>query len=512
MKLAGRNIQLVPIAIALVLLWILYRTVLWLRFHRKYKFPNLVPGVPLFGNMLQIPTDTAGRRLYLHKLARKYGEMFTLKVGSNYWIFMNSQRVANELLDKRGARYISRQNLPMPGDVASGGKRVVFMPYGNLWKWERKLIHEIIGPGNRNVFAPLQDVESRTLLYDYLTEPDLWNQANARYASSLIMSMVFGRRTKMGDPNVDRIIETNNEIMKMFEPGSSLIDSFPFLAYIPLPKAIQPWRWWGDSVFEQSKKNFSEEFEGLAAREQQGKNVTCFVSEFKRLGRDKVLDYESTVFLAGSLIEAGSDTTRVALNQLVAGAALFPDFVKRARQDLDNVCGADAQRLPVASDIASLPYIKAIGKEVLRWNISFPEIAHSLIEDDSFEGYNIPAGTNVIWNSWGVHMDASEYENPETFWPERFMNEDLDKPIKGHLAFGAGRRVCPGWVIASNSLHLLIARVLYCFDFHQVPGHPIPVGKPFEIGTEKPYEVRISVRSAAHAALIKADCAEAANF
>lgn len=35
-------------------------------------------------------------------------------------------------------------------------------------------------------------------------------------------------------------------------------------------------------------------------------------------------------------------------------------------------------------------------------------------------------------------MDASEYENPETFWPERFMNEDLDKPIKGHLAFGAG--------------------------------------------------------------------------
>ncbi|KAG5812673.1 hypothetical protein H9Q74_006801 [Fusarium xylarioides] len=498
MKLAGRNIQVVPVAIALVLLWILYRTVLWLRFHRKYKFPSLVPGVPLFGNMLQIPTDTAGRRLYLHKLARKYGEMFTLKVGSNYWIFMNSQRVANELLDKRGARYISRQNLPMPGDVASGGKRVVFMPYGNLWKWERKLIHEIIGPGNRNVFAPLQDVESRTLLYDYLTEPDLWNQANARYASSLIMSMVFGRRTKMGDPNVDRIIETNNEIMKMFEPGSSLIDSFPFLASIPLPKAIQPWRWWGDSVFEQSKKNFSEEFEGLAAREQQGKNVPCFVSEFKRLGRDQVLDYESTVFLARSLIEAGSDTTRVALNQLVAGAALFPDFY--------------AQRLPVASDIANLPYIKAISKEVLRWNISLPEIAHSLIEDDSFEGYSIPAGTNVIWNSWGVHMDTSEYENPETFWPERFMNEDLDKPIKGHLAFGAGRRVCPGWVIASNSLHLLIARVLYYFNFHQVPGHPIPVRKPFDIGTEKPYEARISVRSAAHAALIKKDYTETANF
>ncbi|VUC26362.1 unnamed protein product [Clonostachys rosea] len=517
MKLLEKHSPVSLLASALVLLWIIYRAYLFISFRQKYNFPNLVPGgLPLFGNMFQIPTDTAERRLYLQDLATKYGEMycteFTLKVGSNYSIFINSQRVANEILDKRGARYISRQNLPMPGDVASGGKRVVFMPYGNLWKWERKLIHEIIGPGNRNIFAPLQDMESRTLLYDYLQQPDLWHQAHARYASSLIMSMVYGRRTKLGDPNVDRIIDTNNEIMKMFEPGSSLIDAFPFLAYIPLPRSIQPWRWWGDRVFEASKRNFIEEYEGLMEREAQGKHVTCFMSEFMRNGRDKALDYESTVFLGGSLIEAGSDTTRVALNQLMAGAALFPDWIQRARNDLDGVCGANAERLPTASDIANLPYIKAISKEVLRWNISLPEIPHSLIEDDSFEGYNIPAGTSVMWNSWGLHMSPSEYEQPERFWPERFMNDDVDKPIKGHLAFGTGRRVCPGWTIASNSLHLLIARVVYCFDFHQVPGHPIPVGKPFDIGTEKPYQVKITARSPDHAVLVKRECEESAHF
>lgn len=83
---------------------------------------------------------------------------------------------------------------------------------------------------------------------------------------------------------------------------------------------------------------------------------------------------------------------------------------------------------------------------------SLPEIAHSLIQDDSFEGYNLPAGTNVIWNSWGVHMGASEYEQPERFWPERFLNEDVDKALKGHLAFGAGRsrhRFNP-WVTKTN--------------------------------------------------------------
>lgn len=72
--------------------------------------------------------------------------------------------------------------------------------------------------------------------------------------------------------------------------------------------------------------------------------------------------------------------------------------------------------------------------------------------------------------------------------------------------------MCPGWVIASNSLNLLVARVLYCFDFHTVPGHPIPVGKPFDIEVEKPYEVDITVRSPAHAALIRTECAEAARI
>lgn len=116
-----------------------------------------------------------------------------------------------------------------------------------------------------------------------------------------------------------------------------------------------------------SDRNFTEEFENLAERQRQGEDVTCFVSEFQRLGRDKALDYESMVFLGGTLIEAGSDTTRVALNQLVAGAALSPETVARARKDLDEVCGANAERLPIPSDIAKLPYIKAIGKEVLRW-------------------------------------------------------------------------------------------------------------------------------------------------
>lgn len=72
------------------------------------------------------------------------------------------------------------------------------------------------------------------------------------------------------------------------------------------------------------------------------------------------------------------------------------------------------------------------------YSVSFPEIPHGLTQDDVFEGHTIPAGTSVLWNSWGVHMSPSEYEDPDVFRPERFLNEDVDKAIKGHIVFGAG--------------------------------------------------------------------------
>lgn len=77
MKLLEKHSQVSLFAGALVLLWILYQAYLFISFRQKYSFPNLVPGgLPFFGNMFQIPTDTAERRLYFHGLAKKYGEMY----------------------------------------------------------------------------------------------------------------------------------------------------------------------------------------------------------------------------------------------------------------------------------------------------------------------------------------------------------------------------------------------------------------------------------------------------
>lgn len=84
-----------------------------------------------------------------------------------------------------------------------------------------------------------------------------------------------------------------------------------------------------------------------------------------------------------------------------------------------------------------------------------------LIQDDQYRGYFLPKGTIVFANTWSIHMDETEYDQPEAFIPERFLcnkfgscksptSEDDQRRVT--YSFGAGRRVCPGQRLAENSL------------------------------------------------------------
>lgn len=138
-------------------------------------------------------------------------------------------------------------------------------------------------------------------------------------------------------------------------------------------------------------------------------------------------------------MEAGSDTSRMTISQVIAAAALDKRWVVTARKALDAVCGSNAERLPDFADRKNLPYLSAVTKEAFRWRpmaqIGFPTM---LTQDDEYEGYKFPAGTIFTWNSMAIALDEREYEEPMRFWPERFMNDDLGNVMKGHWSFGPG--------------------------------------------------------------------------
>jgi cytochrome P450 len=165
----------------------------------------------------------------------------------------------------------------------------------------------------------------------------------------------------------------------------------------------------------------------------------CFATRFLKNPETKGYGQTQTYFALGSLMEAGSDTSRMTISQVMAAAVLDKRWVQTARDALDQVCGRNAERLPTFEDRIDLPYITATVKEAFRWR-PFAEIGvpHLLIQDDQYEGYKFPAGTLFTWNATAIAMDPREYEQPERFLPERFLNEDLDHVLKGHWSFGPG--------------------------------------------------------------------------
>jgi len=143
----------------------------------------------------------------------------------------------------------------------------------------------------------------------------------------------------------------------------------------------------------------------------------------------------------------------------------YPEVQKEAQAELDKVLNG---RLPEHSDLPSLPYLSALLKEVHRWQPVAPlGNPHLSTSDDIYNDYHIPANSLVIANQWAMLNDERIYPEPHEFKPERFLkNGKLDSSVRDpmDIAFGFGRRICPGKHLAHSALTLAAASVLSTFD------------------------------------------------
>ena len=101
-------------------------------------------------------------------------------------------------------------------------------------------------------------------------------------------------------------------------------------------------------------------------------------------------------------------------------------------------------RSPDWNDIDHLPYCQAVFKEAMRWRsvTSLGGFAHAPIRDDEYRGYHFTAGIAIYGNLWAIHSNPEDFPEPDTFRPERFLDERRPYPTKlGHHGFGMGSAI-----------------------------------------------------------------------
>jgi len=207
---------------------------------------------------------------------------------------------------------------------------------------------------------------------------------------------------------------------------------------------------------------------------------------------------------------AGVDTQTSTIVGLILALAMHPEAQKKCHEELDTVLGP--YLLPKSSDLADLHYIRAVVEEVIRWHAAVPAgLPHVVKEDDEYNGYFIPKGTIVFANNWAVSRNATVYEDPKQFRPERHLKEGkFQMSLLGSdsAAFGFGRRICPGRYMALGSLTFTVAVLMSMFEITPAKDHngdDIPLNyelEPTLVSNVLPFDCNIAPRSEKHAALI----------
>ena len=95
-------------------------------------------------------------------------------------------------------------------------------------------------------------------------------------------------------------------------------------------------------------------------------------------------------------------------------------------------------------------------------------------------GYDIPKGYMVQPNIWAIHHDPKLWKDPETFNPDRFIEDGKFVTRPGFVAFSTGRRVCMGEALAKSELHMATATLFQKFRFEAPPGEVLTL-KPMNV-------------------------------
>jgi cytochrome P450 len=322
--------------------------------------------------------------MQLTEWSKQYGGIYSLKFAHATAIVLTDRRLIRELIDKRGTIYNSRQNVFIINRYVARDPAniplVIFLPSGDKLRLCRKLLNQYFNETRvEQKYVPIIEAESKQMVFDLWKKPEDRMIHPVRLANSVIMTLVYGRRTN--DANQLRsYLKEFEKYARLLGPGAiPPVDLLPWLEYVPQSLWLGCWKNWkskGDEAGRRVYNNFSTQAKSVIERRERGINAGSFY-DFLLDQEDKtdLLTRRDLTIFAGSLIDAGSDTTASSVGVFIQAMCKYPDVQARAHKQVDKVIGNN--RSPRWSDFSTLPYVVQIIKEVLRWRPVAGTMPHS---------------------------------------------------------------------------------------------------------------------------------------
>ncbi|KIX00283.1 uncharacterized protein Z518_10422 [Rhinocladiella mackenziei CBS 650.93] len=408
-------------------------------------------GWPLVGNAFDIPKSHAWFKF--KEWVDEYGPIYQVKAFGTTLVIISRESIANELLGLRGAIYSDRPALIMPRLITDNGF-LGAIGWTDYWRRARRFAQSMLSTGIIQQSIPKQTTKARQMVIDLAKNPSkyaYWFEWAGVMAS---IKQIYGPTEERG-PAEERLAA----------PGMYVVEFIPSLLYLPTWLALfkrearalvkRHWNYLAPLMQQQSEKY----------KNQVTESPESFARRYLKTKEDWGLTDREIVWVLSSIYGGVSRTSATAMQSIILNTCLFPEWQQRVQEEIDEVVGD--QRLPDFNDFGSLPSVRAVIKESMRWRpVLSGGFPHAVTKDDVFEGYFIPKSAVIIPNQRAILRDEELYPDPDSFRPERWLKPGYptyQEPLttypnlKRFAGFGHGRRICPGLEVTEKSLFLQVS-------------------------------------------------------
>ncbi|GJN19197.1 hypothetical protein PR202_gb06444 [Eleusine coracana subsp. coracana] len=428
--------------------------------------------LPVIGNLHQVMTT---RSPLVHRtmadLARRLdAPLMHLQLGEVPVIVASSAAAAREVLN-----FAARPRSAAARALRCDGEGAVFLPYGATWRQLRRVcVVELLGARRVRSFRPVREEEARRLVAATAGEEAAVVNVSERIAAAVADATV---RVMVGER-----FERREELMK------ELGETVKVLAGFSLDDLFPSWRLAGvlGGMTRPAEANHRNTYELMdcAFRQHQERKASIDSSVTKeedildvllRMQKEGGLEVPLTTgnikAIILDLFSAGTETSANTLQWAMAELMRNPQVMKKAQAEIrSNLAGKPSV---TEDDLPGLYYLKLVIKETLRLHPVSPLLVpRECRQTCSVMGYDVPKGTTALVNVWMINRDPEYWEDAKTFKPERFETCAVD--FRGNdfefIPFGAGRRICPGIAFAMANMEIVLASLLYHFDWELPDG------------------------------------------
>ncbi|XP_077985964.1 cytochrome P450 2U1-like [Glandiceps talaboti] len=478
-----------------IVFWITFFTIVWI--HRRPR--NLPPGptgLPIIGCLFSLGSKPFKT---FQKWGQVYGGVLSVRLGTELVVVLNSRETMKDALVKQSAKFSSRPANSNIGKLTKG-KGILDAPFPvwqDMRKYSLRSLHDY-GMARNLTEQRIHD-ECGFLMEQFdkhVNKPIDIHYLVMNAVSNIMCAMLFGHRFDYDDKEFKQLLK----LLATFATdinSSNLLMFIPALWYLPLPlknslaNSFKTLLDFINKEIDKRKLELNNKSEGDCYID----SYLLKVKETSHLHQAFFEDPDNLTTNCVIFFGAGTETTATTLRWAVLFLSLHPDIQEKCVNEIKNVIGFD--NTPTFADKSKLPFIEATTLEVQRIGSILPlGIPHMTSEPASLHGYSIPKDTMVLTNIWAVHMDNTEWENPEEFNPGRFL-DDSGSVVKRDriMPFSLGSRECLGLELAKMEIFVFLTMLLQRFQLGIPEGdHPSMEGSLGIVHTPRPFNVIIRKR------------------